>query len=214
VKVLVFAAHPDDEVLGVGGTIAKHVDAGDVVTICILCEGREFNTLKDNALSASSILGIKDEYFVKLPDQQLDRLPLVDVIKATEKYVSDIKPDIVYTHHRGDINRDHQIVFEASMVATRTISKHVVSRILCYEVPSSTEQGCHSVGSAFLPNVFVDITPTLERKIQAMRQYKGEMRYYPHPRSGKALIALAEYRGSQSGFRAAEAFMLVRQRIP
>lgn len=214
--VLVVAAHTDDEVLGVGGTIARYASQGDTVYVCSLCNratkhkyDREvIESLKEMALKAAAILGIRETFFCGLPDERLD---LVEAVDQIEKYIAQVKPDIIYTHHRGDTNQDHLTAFRATMIAARTTNKHRVSKILCYEVPSSTEQGPPFEEYAFIPNVFVDISDTLQLKLEAMQAYEGEIRHYPHPRSLKALIALAETRGVQAGLEAAEAFVLVRE---
>ncbi len=229
-KVLVIAAHPDDEVLGVGGTIAKHVESKDEVYVCILGEGitsrelslkkksqkeknHKIKKLKNNALEASKILGIKKILFFGLPDQKFDTLPILDIIKKIEKCVKEIKPDIVYTHSETDLNRDHRIVFEASMVATRPLGNGI-KKILSYEVPSSTEWGSPVSKKHFIPNVFINIEKTLEKKLKAMKKYKSEIRDFPHPRSTEALKALAKKHGVEVGLKSAEAFVLIREINP
>lgn len=143
-KVLVVAAHPDDETLGVGGTIAKHAELGDEVRVCILTEGatsrHDHVTLqKECASQACQVLGVERVIFCDLPDQRLDALPLLDVIRPLEKCVDEFKPDIVYTHFKEDVNQDHRVAFRATMVATRPVGNNTVKRLLCYETPSSTE---------------------------------------------------------------------------
>ena len=216
-KILVIAAHPDDEILGVGGVIAKHVSEGDSVFICILSEGataryssENVTTLKEYATHASEILGVKKLYFSSMPDQKLDTLPLLEVTQTIEQYIKDISPHIIYTHHSGDINKDHRIVFDATMVAARPTPDNKVKKIYCYETPSSTEWGPSSI-KPFKPNVYVDIEKFIDVKLKAMEAYTSELRDYPHPRSIEALRIISQYRGIEVGLRNAEAFMLMRE---
>ena len=222
-KILVVAAHPDDEVLGVGATIAKHFSSGDEVSVCILGEGstsryekgvknkNELDKLRECSLRASKILGIKDVFFSDLPDNRFDAVDLLDVVKIIEEYIFEIKPDIIYTHHGGDLNIDHRIVFNAVMTATRPCNNEKVERILCFETPSSTEWNAQLVKNTFLPNVYLDVSRTFDKKIQAIKVYTTEIRDYPHPRSVEALEALSMKRGVEAGLKLAEAFMLVRE---
>jgi len=216
-KVLIIAAHMDDEVLGCGGTITRHVRAGDRVTVCIVCK-RAYNHQfvpglveeeRAAAKKAAQILGYEDIRFLDLRDELLDER-LLDVIVPLEECVDDLKPSVVYTHHRGDCNQDHQAVFRASLVACRVFSKHKVRRFLCYEVPSSTEIAPPFPEYAFQPNYYVNIQEWLDVKVEALRAYSRELREFPHPRSAKGIRALAEKRGMEIGLPAAEAFMLMR----
>lgn len=216
-NILVIAAHPDDEILGVGGVIAKHVSEGDSVFICILSEGataryssENVTTLKEYATHASEILGVEKLYFSSMPDQKLDTLPLLEVTQKIEQYIRDINPHIIYTHHSGDINKDHRIVFDATMVAARPTPDNRVKKIYCYETPSSTEWGPSSI-KPFKPNVYVDIEKFIDIKLKAMEAYISELRNYPHPRSIEALRIISQYRGIEVGLRNAEAFMLMRE---
>lgn len=217
--ILVVAAHTDDEVLGVGGTMARHVALGDTVYACSLCDRatkhkydqKVIQDLRKMALKAAHIIGITQTFFCGLLDEQLELVKAVDHI---EKYIAELKPDIIYTHHVGDANQDHATAFKATMIAARTITKlPAVGKILCYEVPSSTEQSAPLASYAFIPNVFIDISEVLPIKLKAIRAYKTELSEFPHPRSIQALSALAQMRGSQVGFKAAEAFALVREVI-
>ena len=216
-KVLVISAHMDDEVLGMGGTIAKHVAAGDEVTVCVACK-RAYNHQYDPqiveeektaARRAAEVLGYKDLRFLDLRDELLDDR-LSDVIVPLEDCVLKVMPSVVYTHHRGDSNQDHRAVFQASMIACRSVSQHKVSRLLSYEVPSSTDQSPPFPEYAFQPNYYVNIDGVLDRKIDAMKIYTRELRQFPHPRSTQGVEVLAQKRGIEVGFRAAEAFVLVR----
>jgi LmbE family N-acetylglucosaminyl deacetylase len=207
----------DDEILGMGGTIAKHVAAGDEVTVCIVCK-RAYNHQFDPKIveeekaaagRAARVLGYQDIRFLDLRDELLDER-LLDIVVPLEECVLKVMPSTVYTHHRGDSNQDHRAVFQASVVACRTIAAHKVSRLLSYEVPSSTEQAPPFSEYAFQPNFYVNISGFLDRKVEAMKAYTREMREFPHPRSAKGIEVLAQKRGMEIGFRAAEAFMVIR----
>ena len=212
------SAHPDDEILGMGGTIAKHLAAGDTVTVCIVCK-RAYNheyvpaliqEEKDAAWRAAKAIGYSDLRFLDLRDELLDER-LLDVIVPLEACVLDVRPDVVYTHHRGDSNQDHRAVFSASMVACRSISQYKVLRILAYEVPSSTDIAPPFPEYAFQPNFYVNVNEFLDRKITALKAYSRELRDFPHPRSALGLEALARKRGMEIGFLAAEAFVIIRE---
>lgn len=216
-RVLVVAAHPDDELLGAGGTIAVHADRGDAVLLAILCEGisvrygpeREAEVATQSR-RAAAVLGVSDVYLGRLPEQKLDTLPLTEVIQEVETLVSDFRPEVVFTHFGGDVNRDHQILAEAVLVATRPYAAPSVREVLLFETPSSTEWGSPHVLPFFAPSVFVDVTATLERKIEAFLCYSAEVRPAPHPRSPEALRARAQHWGSLVNRPAAEPFALVR----
>jgi LmbE family N-acetylglucosaminyl deacetylase len=212
VNVLVVAAHPDDEILGVGGTLRKHAMDGAAVEALIMCEGAGVRYPEDhNAVveaqtdRAAGILGISQVHRARLPDQRLETLPLTEVASAVETVMGSLVPDIVYTHFGGDVNYDHHIVFRAVQVATRPYAAPSVAELLVFETPSSTEWG-----AGFEPDVFVDISETLDEKLEAFACYESEIRPAPHPRSPEALRALAEARGSVIGAQAAEAFRLIR----
>jgi LmbE family N-acetylglucosaminyl deacetylase len=217
VRVLIIAAHMDDEVLGMGGTIAKHVAAGDAVTVCIVCKrayDHRFDPAvieqeKDACRAAAAILGYTDPRFLDLRDELLDER-LLDVIVPLEAVVVSVKPDVVYTHHRGDTNQDHRATFLASLVACRRISAHAVPRLVCYEVLSSTDQAPPFPEWAFQPNFFVDVEPFVARKVAAMQAYQRELREFPHPRSARGIEVLAAKRGMEVGLTAAEAFAVIR----
>ena len=226
-NVLVVAAHPDDEVLGCGGTIARDSAAHDV-RIVILGEGissraasradaspAALDALRSDALAAGTALGARSVDFTGLADNRFDEMPLLDVIKHVERWVDVYRPDVIYTHHPGDLNVDHGITCRAVMTATRPgAGLHLVKDILAFEVSSSTEWAFHRVGPVFQPNVFIDITSTLERKVDAMQRYRSERRAAPHPRSDDKIRAMAAYRGAASGFAYAEAFELIRSVRP
>ncbi|MBI1952763.1 MAG: PIG-L family deacetylase [Candidatus Omnitrophica bacterium] len=217
-KVLVIAPHMDDEVLGAGGTIAKHVSAGDSVAVCIAANrayGHQYLSSdiegeERSARQAQGILGYQELKFLRLPDEQLDRA-LIDLIVPLEKVVAEVKPDIVYTCHRGDVNQDHQAVFRATLVACRPLNHHRARRLLCYEVPSSTGQSAPFPDLQFAPNHYVELPENLiKRKVEALRCYGRESKTFPHPRSPEGILAYARMRGTEVNCEAAEAFWIVR----
>ena len=221
-QVLVIAAHPDDETYGLGGAISRHVRERDAVSVLILTDGvtarhNEIETQKTAARRACAALGVDDVRFAGLPDQRLDSLPLLEVIAPIQQLVSELRPQVVYTHHRGDSNQDHRAVFAAMLVAVRPFGGNPVERVLCYEVPSTTEWGPPFAEWAFLPNVFVDIGATLEAKLRAVEAYRetfqSEVQPFPHPRSPEAVRIYAQQRGVSVGMLAAEAFVLVRELV-
>ena len=226
-KVLIVAAHPDDEVLGCGGTIAKHSKAGDEVKILIVAEGstaRQLNRNKDNALEelktlkkaaevSASILGAHEIEMLGLPDNRMDSIDRLDVNKLIERQIDSYAPSIVYTHHCGDVNVDHRRLHEAVVTACRPIPSHPVKSLLSFEVASSTEWQPPGSAHAFQPNWFVDISDHWPHKREALLAYASEMRPWPHARSVEALEHLARWRGAQMGVEAAEAFCLLRNLI-
>jgi LmbE family N-acetylglucosaminyl deacetylase len=221
-SILVVAAHPDDEVLGCGGTIAKHARAGDRVHILILAEGStsrkgtrskglasssaELRKLRDAARQAGKILGAAGVALEGLPDNRLDGLELLDVVKRIEKLIAVVRPSAVYTHHSGDVNIDHRIAHDAVIAAVRPQPGNPVSGLFFFETPSSTEWRPPNSAPGFLPTHFVDIAETLDLKMAALRAYSSEMRPWPHPRSYRAIEHLARWRGATVGREAAEAF--------
>ena len=223
-RYLIIAAHPDDEILGCGGSMAKWTNEGHNVHVLIMAEGatsrdksrnraarqNELLDLSQSAKHAGQILNVKSIELLDFPDNRMDSIDLLDVVKVIEEKIAKIKPDILVTHHVGDLNIDHQIIHQAVMVACRPQPRHNVKRILSFEVPSATEWQSPADRRAFLPNWFEDISDTLELKIMALEAYKSEMRKWPHARSIKALEHLARWRGSSMGIEAAEAFMLIR----
>ncbi len=221
-QVLVVSAHPDDEVLGVGGTMASHIQQDDQVCVLILTDGvtarhNETEAQKEATQKACRTLGVQDVRFADLPDQRLDSLALLDVIRPIANLVNELHPQIVYTHHRGDANQDHRAAFAATLVAVRPVGDNEVERVLCYEVASSTEWAPSFTEWAFQPNVFVDITKTLLAKLAAFEAYRetfqSEVKNYPHPRSPEAIHIYAQQRGVSVGMHAAEAFVLMRELV-
>ncbi len=222
--VLVVAAHPDDEVLGCGGTIARHSDDGDQVQVLIVAEGAtsrhqhrdrsqvadELSTLTQAAQKSGSILGAACVELLDLPDNRLDSIDRLDLIKLIEIRIERHQPDVVYVHHAGDVNIDHRRLHEAVVTACRPTPGHSVRRLLSFEVSSSTEWQPSVSAPSFHPNWFVDISTQWERKRQALEAYATEMRPWPHARSIQAIEHLSRWRGSQVGVEVAEAFCLMR----
>lgn len=222
-NVMVIAAHPDDEILGLAGTLAKHVDRGDSVTCIILGEGitsrfderiasnsDAIDKLHQESYAATKVIGIENLHFVNLPDNRFDQVDLLDVVKKIEVYREIYAPTIVYTHHYGDLNIDHKITYQAVMTAFRPINDKGSFELITFETPSATEWD-YNPTTQFCPNIFVDISTTLQRKLDAMACYKNELRPYPHPRSLKALEAIAKVWGIKAQVEYAEAFELVRK---
>jgi len=222
-RVLVVAAHPDDEVLGCGATIKKHTALGDTVTVLLLGQGiaarsnvkevsGDVKKLKRSAKKANKILGVERLLFCNFPDNAYDSIPLLDIVRAIEKIVDETSPTIIYTHHNGDVNVDHRCVAEAIQAATRPMAAQTIKRVLAFEVPSSSELN-FTGNRKFLPSVFINVEKYMENKISALEAYGSEMREFPHPRSFAYVNALATIRGGQIGFNAAEAFQLAYERI-
>ncbi len=223
--ILVIAAHPDDEILGCGGAIAAHAQAGDEVHVVIMAEGvtsrspqrdtvmqrSELSTLADAARKANAMLGAASVSLHGLPDNRMDSLDRLDVIKLIETEIARVNPEVVYSHHAGDLNIDHRIVHECVLTACRPKPGNAVKSLLFFEVASSTEWMPATSAPAFAPNWFVDITNTLDLKLQALACYDSEMCAWPHARSLRALKSLARWRGASVGVEAAEAFILGRR---
>jgi LmbE family N-acetylglucosaminyl deacetylase len=216
--VLVIAAHPDDEVLGLGGTVARHGLLGDRVIVGLIAdvgkvryEQETIDLVREYTRKSATILGIESLHFGGFPDQALELLPLIEITQWIESLIADTQPEVIYTHHKGDINNDHLLVHKATLTATRPYNAASVKRILTFETPSASEWSGPYPENLFAPNVFVDITATLERKLEAMAAYHTETRAFPHPRSLESLQARAAFWGSQIGVQAAEPFFMVRE---
>lgn len=222
-KVLVLAAHPDDEVLGCGGTIRRLADEGAAVHIAIFGEGltsrapqradtsaQPLLQLQAQAEQAAQILGARDVVFFGLPDNRFDTVPLLDVVKRVEGLLERVQPEMVFTQHGGDLNIDHQRLYRATLTATRPLPGQRVKTVYAYEVASSSEWAFQQFSPLFAPDTFFDIGATLDAKLRALAQYVTEIRPFPHPRSPEALRAIAQRWGSLAGMVAAEAFQTVR----
>lgn len=216
--VLIVAAHADDEVLGCGGTIARHVFEGDAVHVVFMADGvgsrgadrlgelKERNQARDEALR---VLGVAEWHALDFPDNRMDQVPLLDVVRKLESIIEKLQPKRVLTHHCGDLNVDHRLTHEAVMTACRPVPGFSVREILTFEVMSSTEWNTPGAAS-FVPNTFVDISDYLPKKLEAMAAYEIEMRPAPHSRNVSHIEALARHRGNCVGVEAAEAFVTVR----
>jgi LmbE family N-acetylglucosaminyl deacetylase len=222
-SILIIAAHPDDEVLGCGGTIAKLADEGATIHVAYLADGvfsrvgdtvvqqEELHVRRMASQKACDILGVKSVFFGDFPDNRMDTVALLDIIRPIEAMVGKYQPDTVFTHHAGDVNIDHRRISEAVVTACRPQRGHPVKTLLRFEVPSSTEWQLPGSASAFTPNWFVNISDTLGRKLAALDVYAAELHAWPHPRSRQGVEHLAHWRGATVGVDAAEAFMLGRQ---
>ena len=216
--ILVVAAHTDDEALGCGGTIAKHVAQGDIVYAAFLADGvtsrteaseEDLDARNTAASKALHILGIKKSFMLGFPDNRLDSVPLLDIVQKLETIFAEVEPHVVYTHHNGDLNVDHRVTHQAVLTACRPLPDASVKEIYAFEVLSSTEWYTPSV-APFIPNVFVDISAYLDTKLKALEAYKLEMRNQPHARSILNSKRHSECRGASVGTGAAEAFTLIR----
>lgn len=218
-NLLVIAAHPDDEVLGAGGLIAKALRQGRRADVLLLGEGAtsrvgadavEVDRLKAQAAASALVLGGAGVEHLGLPDNRFDTVPLLDVVHAIEERIERLQPDVVVTQHGGDVNIDHQTSFRAVLAATRPVPGHRVRTVMAYEVASSTEWAFGRQSPVFCPNLFVDISDELDIKLDALRCYEDELRPFPHPRSIEGVTAQATRWGTAVGVRAAEAFEIVR----
>jgi LmbE family N-acetylglucosaminyl deacetylase len=217
-NLLVIATHPDDEVLGCGGTIARQASRGDRVDVAVVTRGatelfaeHQVKRLRKELEAAHAILGVAAVHFLDFPAPKLDLVPAHELADAINAHIAALRPDSVFLPHRGDLHSDHRIVFNATLVAARPIGEAIVRRLLSYETLSETEWSAPVAEDAFLPSVFVDISDYLEQKKEALAAYKSQIREFPHPRSLQAVEALARVRGSTVGAQAAEAFQLIRE---
>lgn len=232
-KILVIAAHPDDEILGMGGTIKKYTKSKNKVKIIILATGilarrsndfknstkydvknsikakmlKQTKILRQQAKQAGKILGVSDIEFFDFPDNEMDTVSNLEITKTIEGVIEKFNPSIVYTHSSIDVNIDHKMIFNATLTATRPKKNSSIEKVYSFEIPSSSEW---NFSESFNPNTFVDIEKELSYKIKAMEKYKSEVEKFPHPRSIMALESIAHRWGTVSGFNAAEAFTLIR----
>lgn len=224
-SIVVIAAHPDDEVLGCGGTLASLAASGDhsEIRVGILGEGvssryarreqaprKALSRLQTQARAANAAWSARAVEFGGLPDNRFDSVPLLEIVKQVERWIKAWRPQVIYTHHPGDLNIDHSLTFRAVLTATRPMAGTPVKELVTFEVPSSTEWAFARVEPPFRPNLFVDVSRTIEVKVKALQRYEEEVRSFPHPRSPEALRVLARRWGSAVGVQYAEAFELIR----
>ncbi len=217
-KILVIAAHPDDEILGCGATVAKMVKEGSEAYVLLLSGGvtsrspaferEKIKELKLQTKAANGILGIKEVYSKDFPDNKFDSVALLDIVKAVEEVKEAVKPDIIFTHSLKDLNIDHQITHKAVLTATRPMEDECVKEVYAFEILSSSEW---NIKDLFVPDTFVDIEETIDLKKEAMEAYKSELREYPHPRSLEGIEIQSKNRGMVAGLRYAEAFETIRR---
>ena len=220
-RVLVIVAHPDDEVLGAGGTILKHSKNNDFVKVIYLATGitsrdksdqknstkKEIDSLRTDAKKACKILNVTKTQFYDLPDNKMDSIPLLQIVKIIESEIKKEKPDRIYTHHYGDLNIDHRLTYSACLTACRPISKKI-PELICFEIASSTEW---NYPYSFNPKYYISIEKQIDKKVQAMKMYKNEIRKFPHPRSTQNLEKISARWGSVSGTKYAEAIEIIRK---
>ena len=225
-KIMVIAAHPDDEVLGCGAAIHKLVDSGAEAHALILgtglasryehkesIPGSAIDILRQNAKASAAIIGYKTLSFEDFPDNRMDSAALLDIIRTIDFYANKHKPDIIFTHHHSDLNIDHRITFNAVLTAFRPLISCSVNGIFCFETPSSTEWNFPYYRNTFSPNVFINVEDSMDIKINALKCYESEIRNAPHPRSPEIIGAIAKRWGSVAGFEYAEAFELVMSKV-
>ena len=224
-KILVIAAHPDDEVLGMGGTIAKLSAEGAACHLLIVTDGsssqyRDSDHLHEvieakklETKGCADLLAFKSIHYGELPDMKLDKTPHIAINQVIEKVIGEIQPDVVFTHFWGDVNRDHQEVYQSTLVAVRPVMGQVVKELYCYRVPSSTEWTPNKADTMFMPNFFVDIEQYAEQKYKAFACYSTELRDYPHPRSVQYLRETDKAAGLRVGMLAAEEFVMLRKLV-
>lgn len=220
-NILIIAAHPDDEVLGVGGTIVKYKKKGYKVYVHIVTDGSSLQykdepekaLKKENEINkALNLLGVDRVFRGKLPDMKLDTISHTEINMEIGRVIEEVKPEIVYTHHKGDVNKDHRLIFESTLVMSRPLMGNSIVELYSYEVLSSTEWGDSCATDIFIPNVYIELSEEdIELKCKAMKEYTTELREYPHPRSVDAIINQSKMRGNQVEAKYAEAFRLIRR---
>lgn len=222
-RLLVVAAHPDDEILGCGATLIKYKKQGYKVKIVFLSDGETSRNLEGfksekkiqmrekQANKVSSSCNFDKPEFLRMPDNRLDSIPLLKIVQLIEKKIKLFKPTLIFTHFENDLNIDHQIAYKAVITAARPKSKCFVKNILCFETPSSTEFAItRNNKKIFNPNFYVDVRKTFKKKMQVLKYYKSEIKKKPHARSFDGIKNLSKYRGNQVGIELAEAFLIVR----
>lgn len=217
-RVLVIAPHPDDEIIGVGGTIAKRVKAGDEVYVCVVTKAQPpifsielVEQGRSECRKADKLLGVKETTFLDFPAVMLETIPRYELNGKIAEVVQKINPDEVYIPHRGDMQIDHQMVVDAAMVAVRPRGNHYPKRVYAYETLSETGWNIPNTANEFIPTVYEDISSTLKAKMEAMNVFQSQLAIFPAARSIGAIESLAKYRGSTVSVAAAEAFCLIRE---
>ncbi len=222
-KIMLVAAHPDDELLGSAGTLISYKKKGYDIKIVFLSDGESsrnlskkkknylINKRKIQAIKVSKLCKFREPVFAGFPDNRLDTVPMLEIVKFIEDEVRKFKPKILITHNENDLNIDHKLAFKAAITATRPSTKTFVKSIFCFETPSSTENNFSRIKVNFNPNLYFDISKFINQKIKLLRIYKNEIKTYPHSRSLEGIKVLAKYRGAQIGVKYAEAFYLLRE---
>ena len=222
-KILVFAAHPDDEALGCMGTLLHFKSKGYKIKICFMSDGESSRKLSDSKkqklvksrMEQAKLVSKKSKFikpnFFNLPDNKLDTISLLSIVKKVEKEIKKFKPSIIFTHFENDLNIDHQITCKSVLTATRPKTNLFVKKLYCFETLSNTDFSFKNKNKVFNPNFFVDINKFLKKKIELLKIYKREIKQWPHQRSTKGVKILSNYRGSQIGVKNAEAFMCLRE---
>jgi len=219
-RILIIAAHPDDEILGCGGLIAKYKNKSKIQTIFLTdgvsARGKKNKLIdlrKKECLKLFKFININKPIFFNFPDNKLDSIPLLNIVKKIESVIKKFKPNLVLTHYENCLNIDHKVAYQATITACRPLKKNsFINQIVSFEVPSSTEWKI-SNKSIFKPNIYIDISKEIKKKINYLKFYKSEIKLYPHSRSTRGVKAVASYRGIISGFNYAEAYLLVRKKI-
>lgn len=219
-KVMVFAPHPDDETLGCGGTMLKHVDNGDEVILVIATEMKVGKFLAEKIIcrmkeieKVKELYKLSKLYELKFPTMEIDQIPKSKLVQKISKLIAGEKPNIIYLPYRGDVHSDHKIVFDSVVSASKSFRNNSIERILCYETISETDFSIDPDSNYFRPNVFVDISKYMRKKEEIISVYESEIGEHPFPRSVECIRALAVVRGGMSSFKFAEAFMLLKERL-
>ncbi len=219
-NILILAPHPDDEVLGCGATIKRLSNEGHNLFVLVVTRGSskfysddKIENVRNEALQAHKLLGVQQTFFLDFPAPELDTVPIADISREISKVLSENKINVLYLPHRGDIHNDHRVVFNAGLVAARPVGGCTVTEIYAYETLSETEWAAPFADDAFIPTCFVNVEETLNAKMEAMKCFKSQLKAFPNPRSLETIEALAKLRGATVGFKAAEAFMVIRQII-
>ncbi len=222
-NILVFAPHPDDEILGVGGVMAREISRGNKVFVCIVTRGKPpiFEVSAEEAnlphnhyyeiKSAHDLLGITKTFFLQYPAAMLETAPRYELNQSILDVINEVNPEVVYMPHFGDMQKDHELTTNAIMIAVRPKGNHHINKVYSYETLSETEWNIPHNKNVFIPNTYINIDGFLKQKLQAMKCYQSQLEVFPNPRSLEAIEALAKVRGSTAGFGAAEAFMLIRE---